>query len=124
MTPEGKVKDKLKKRLKAEWPDSYVFMPVQHGYGAKTLDFLCAIEGHFVSFETKAEGKKPTPLQVSTLENIRIAGGFACVVSDDQTIDTAIATIHLWLRYGTTDGIYRNLNGKAVPTPQDQGQGQ
>lgn len=121
MTPEGKVKAKLKARLRKEWPNMYSFMPVQSGYGAKTLDFLCSIEGRFVAFETKAPGKHPTPLQASTIEDILHAGSFACVVSDDDTIDAAIALIHLWLRFGQNGGSY---NGHVeLPTAQDEGQG-
>ena len=57
LTPEGKVKAAVK-RVLARYPETYFFMPVQAGYGKKTLDFLICHYGEFIAIETKAPGKK------------------------------------------------------------------
>jgi hypothetical protein len=82
-TPEGKVKDKVKALLRKY--NAYSFMPVQAGYGASTLDFLCCINGRFLAIETKAPGKKPTLRQEFVIEAIVKAGGVALVVDGDTT---------------------------------------
>lgn len=71
MTPEGRVKAKLKKILGG----AYQFWPVQTGYGAATVDVLACIVGRFWGIECKAPGKKPTPRQLTTMKQIRAAGG-------------------------------------------------
>jgi hypothetical protein len=83
-TPEGKVKAKVKDVLKKH--GAYSFMPVQTGYGDKTLDFLCCVNGHFIGIETKAPGKRPGPLQDFAIRRIRAAGGHTFVI--DGTPDT------------------------------------
>ena|SRR6516225_8801885 len=78
MTPEGKVKNEVKKQLKAL--NAYQFWPVQTGMGATTVDCLACLAGLFIAIETKAPGKKPTPLQRLTLDKIVAAGGIAIVI--------------------------------------------
>lgn len=82
-TPEGKVKDKVKRLLKKY--GCYYFMPVQTGYGASTLDILACAGGVFLSIETKAPGKKPTPRQELCIADIRLAGGVVFVCDGDTT---------------------------------------
>jgi hypothetical protein len=90
-TPESKVKAKLKKALRENFGSScYCFMPVQTGMGARTLDYLICINGRFVSIETKAPGKKPTPLQETTIQIIRDAGGLVFVVDGDESLEQAV----------------------------------
>ena len=80
MTPEGRVKAKLKARLKAV--GAYQFWPVQMGYGAATVDCLAAAFGRFVGIECKREGvEKPTPRQARVMEQIRAAGGLTYLVT-------------------------------------------
>lgn len=81
MTPEGRVKAKVKRIL--EKHGAYFFMPVQSGYGAKTLDFLVCVCGRFVGIETKAPGKQPTDLQKMHMREIEDAGGRCFVVDGD-----------------------------------------
>lgn len=55
----------------------------EHGgmYGTAGIpDIICCYRGRFVAFEVKVPGNLPTPLQKSTLEKIRRAGGTAEVV--------------------------------------------
>lgn len=88
MTPEGKVKKRLNKRLSDLFGNKvYRFMPVQTGYGSPGLDYFLCVNGYFVSIETKAEGNKPTPRQLTTMANIKEAGGLTFVVDNDESIE-------------------------------------
>ena len=81
MTPEGRVKDKVKRILKGS---GYWFMPVQNGMGAPALDFYCCVNGYFLAIETKAEGKKPSDRQIATAESIlQHRGGVLIIVGMD-----------------------------------------
>lgn len=82
-TPEKKVKTQLTKQLKAL--GAYYFYPVTGGYGMGGLpDVICCYKGRFFGFECKANGNKTTMLQDMNIEAIRIAGGFAIVVNEDN----------------------------------------
>lgn len=83
-TPEGKVKDRVKAVLKKY--NVYSFMPVQAGYGASTLDFLCCHKGRFFAIETKAPGKKPTERQQIVISQITDADGVVFII-DGETYD-------------------------------------
>jgi hypothetical protein len=48
--------------------------------GARTLDCLACLGGRFIAIETKAPGKKPTPLQETTINQIAISGGITLVI--------------------------------------------
>ena len=86
MTPEAKVKAKVKKIL-AEL-GAYYAMPVTGGYGNSGVpDFLVCKGGLFYGIECKANGNKPTALQIKNLEDIRKAGGVAVVI-DETNIDS------------------------------------
>jgi len=69
MTPEGKVKAKIK-RLLSKY-ECWSYMPVSNGMGAPALDFQCSKKGRAFAIEAKAPGKKPTPRQVSTMREYR-----------------------------------------------------
>jgi hypothetical protein len=77
-TPEGRVKNEVKKQLKAL--GAYQHWPVLNGMGAPSLDCICCVQGYYVGIETKAPGKHPTPRQQLTIEQIRAAGGIALVI--------------------------------------------
>lgn len=72
MTPEGKVKAKIKRILNRE--EVYYFMPVQTGYGMPSLDFLCFHLGTGFAIEAKALGKKPTKRQEAIIHEIQFSG--------------------------------------------------
>ena len=95
MTPEGKVKFKLKARLKAEFPHLYQFMPVQSGLGATTLDLLYCIDGFFIAIETKAyRGGKMSPRQKEVAALIEQAGGLALLCDGVEEIESVVGAIH------------------------------
>jgi len=81
MTPEGKVKAKVKKVLKEL--GAYYVMPATGGYGSSGApDFLICFRGKFIGIECKANGGKTTALQDSNLKTIRLNGGIAFVVDE------------------------------------------
>lgn len=93
MTPEGRIKEQVKKLLKAH--KVYYHMPVQNGMGAPSLDFICCHCGQYIAIETKAPGKKPTARQEITMNEIAFAGGFVFVVSCQQELDILEAYLNL-----------------------------
>lgn len=80
MTPEGKVKAKVKVVLKEQ--GAYWHMPVQNGMGAPSLDFICCHQGRYFGIETKAGNKKMTERQELTSNDIRLAGGLAFLINE------------------------------------------
>lgn len=83
LTPEGKVKTKIRKVL-AKYRDSiYVVMNVPAGWGASTVDYVGCAGGLFFGIEAKRAGGKPTPRQAGMLEDIERAQGKTFVISDD-----------------------------------------
>lgn len=87
MTPEAKIKRAISKLLSKH--KLYSYMPVPYGYGPTTLDYLGCIRGKFFAIEAKAPGKKPTPLQINTIERIRAAGGRTFVIDGVSCDDYA-----------------------------------
>lgn len=86
MTPEAKVKQKVKKML-AEFEGLYQHWPVQNGMGSPSLDCIICYRGCYIAIETKAPGKKPTPRQELTIGNMIAANGIVFVVDCDEQID-------------------------------------
>ena len=85
MTPEAKVKAKVKKILMEM--EAYYAMPMGTGFFSSGVpDFLVCKGGLFYGIECKANGNKPTALQLKNLEDIRKAGGVAIVV-DESNVD-------------------------------------
>ena len=83
MTPEGKVKQALKKTLAQFGEELDMFWPVQNGMGSPALDCIVCYRGHHIEIETKALGKKPTPRQVLTIEKKRKAGANVFVIDSE-----------------------------------------
>lgn len=122
-TPEGRIKAKVKRRLRDEFGNSnWPFWPVQTGFGSVALDLLMCLCGRFIAIETKADrSKKLTPLQQTTAAAIRSAGGLVFVVFDDASLDEAIAKIKLALEFdsGRRDENYRDGNSGAAAPPEE-----
>ena len=86
MTPERRVKDKVKKVLVEI--RAYYAMPIGTGYGnAGVPDFLVCYEGRFIGIECKANGNKPTALQLKNFRDIEDAGGTVWLI-DESNIDS------------------------------------
>lgn len=96
-TPEGRIKQLVRRALR-EFPDIWVFMPVQRGFGIPALDFiLCvptALGGLFVVIETKAdEAHRLTPRQEATKSAMEKAGAAVFIVSSEETLRPAVKHI-------------------------------
>lgn len=82
-TPEGKVKEAVKRLLRER--GIWYYMPVQSGMGVVGIpDFICCWKGQFLAIETKAPGKRgsTTPNQDRRIAEIRSANGLALVCDD------------------------------------------
>ena len=93
-TPEAKVKAKIKDLLKKY--GVYYAMPIGTGYGnAGVPDFLCCAGGHFLAIEAKANGGKPTALQLKNIKQINDGGGTAVVI-DETNLTMLEAILKSW----------------------------
>jgi len=101
-TPEGKLKDKVKKLLTER--DAWFYMPVQNGMGRVGIpDIIGTYRGRFFAIETKAPNKNPTteaqrwnkctPNQQMRIEEIREKGGLAIVCDDVEQAARMLDTI-------------------------------
>lgn len=88
-TPEGKVKEQVKKLLRKH--GVYWHCPVQNGMGSPSLDFICCAWGHYLAIETKAPGKEPTPRQWNTIEAIEKSGGTVIVIDSVENCANLVA---------------------------------
>ena len=82
MTPEGKVKKRLKNLLAPYGGAVYQFWPMQNGMGAPALDVILCFNGFFISIELKAGKKRMTERQEHTALQIRNAGGATLLIND------------------------------------------
>lgn len=80
-TPEGKVKDALKRMLNKYRPRVKYHMPVQNGMGEMTLDINACVDGYYFIIEVKAdETAKPTKRQIETMKSYAEARAFVFLV--------------------------------------------
>jgi hypothetical protein len=81
VTPEGKVKKKVREILKSV--GAYYTMPVTGGYGSSGApDFVVCYKGRFIGIECKAGKNKTTALQDANIAAITLAGGTALVINE------------------------------------------
>jgi len=86
-TPEGRIKARLDKMLKAEGVWYYCPQAGPHGV-AGIPDRVAVVAGLFVGVECKADKtKKPTALQMKCMRDIEAAGGKCFLVYDNETIE-------------------------------------
>ena len=87
MTPEGKIKQKIDKMLKAK-KDVWFFKPQAGPFGRSGVpDYIICNNGFFLGIEAKAgKSRKPTALQEQCMEKIIGAKGTCFVVYDDATL--------------------------------------
>jgi hypothetical protein len=92
MTPEGRIKGRIKRVL--DRYGVYYFMPVQSGYGAAGVDYHCVVAWRRLALaffiEAKA-GRKPTKRQklfLETREKNQHAKTF--IIDDDIEIELLI----------------------------------
>jgi hypothetical protein len=87
MTPEGRIKKKIRDVLDRYKGRIYVYMPVPSGYGKATVDYLICFNGLFVVIEAKKLHGKPTSRQDGVLDDVRAARGVTFVINDDESLD-------------------------------------
>jgi Holliday junction resolvase len=82
-TPEAKVKARVIKQLKEM--GVYYFSPVTGGYGRSGVpDIVACVGGKFVGIECKAGKGVTTALQEKNLAEIRLNGGTALIINEDN----------------------------------------
>jgi len=85
MTPEAKVKEKVRKVLKEL--NAYYITPATGGYGnSGAPDFIVCYQSRFIGIECKANRNTATKLQLWNLSEIRRTGGTAMIV-DENNVD-------------------------------------
>jgi|TARA_B100000929_G_C15463789_1_gene405471 hypothetical protein len=91
MTPEGKVKKKVKEYLATT--GAWYYMPVSNGMGRVGCpDILVCYQGHFLAFEVKPPGKikNTTANQDREIAGINKANGIAIVVDNVEQVKEVI----------------------------------
>ena len=82
-TPESKVKKRVKEVL--DELGAYYFMPATGGYGRSGIpDIVGCYKGVFFAIECKAGQGITTALQEREMQNIRVAGGHAWVINENN----------------------------------------
>jgi hypothetical protein len=95
-TPEGKVKDAVKKVLGPIRPGLWWYMPVQYGRGVGGVpDFVGCARGTFFAVEAKASGEEPSPLQDLTMNEL--VGAEATVFVVDRKDSPELDLLRRWL---------------------------
>lgn len=83
MTPEGRIKKKVKDLL--DHYGAWHYWPVSNGMGVHGIpDCLICYRGRFASVETKAPGRKPTALQEVQGHKIRLARGLWFIIDGPE----------------------------------------
>jgi Holliday junction resolvase len=98
-TPEGRVKEAIKKYLKSI--GAWYFMPVSNGMGQVGIpDIICCYKGVFVAIEAKAPGKKAnlTENQKRVMDAIRTADGWAWVCDDPTDLPMLFTALDATLK--------------------------
>lgn len=84
MTPEGLVKEKIKRILK-RYKVHYA-MPRGTSYGRQGVaDFVCCTHGRYLAVEAKAtKYSRQTAMQKYEMEQVRLAGGVYLLIHEDN----------------------------------------
>lgn len=83
MTPEAKVK-KVGRAVMTRM-GMYFFPAYTGGYGRSGVpDDVGCYQGFFIGVEYKANGGKPTALQLKNMDDIRKCGGIALLINEES----------------------------------------
>lgn len=97
-TPEAKVKARVIKQLKEM--GVYYFSPVTGGYGRSGVpDIVACVGGKFVGIECKAGKGVTTALQEKNLAEIRLNGGTALVINEDNADSLSVILKIMDMKY-------------------------
>ena len=87
MTPEGAVKDLIKKWLKAHSIPYWMIVPGPLGNSTGIADFVCILpNGRMLAIEAKKFGGKATHIQQKFLDTVNTHGGIAVVVDGEDSL--------------------------------------
>lgn len=90
-TPEGKVKNDIKKVLDKH--KIWYFMPSANGFGKVGVpDFICCWQGRFLAIEAKAPGKlkNTTANQERRIQEINDSMGIAFVADNAKMVEDVL----------------------------------
>lgn len=89
-TPEGTIKDDIKKLLESKGSALYYFMPVQQGFGKRGLDFFVCYKGMFIAIECKRRGGRAQRFQADLVDTVRDAHGHALVADNAHDVENLL----------------------------------
>lgn len=96
MTPEGKVKKRVKDMLDAFGAGVWYTSPLTAGFGnSGTPDILACCWGHFLAIECKAGNNTVTALQQQEIDRIVAAGGEALVINE-RNMEVLAVVLAAW----------------------------
>jgi hypothetical protein len=98
VTPEGRVKAKVKSYFDKYSKHVWYYMPVSGGMGQHGIpDFICCVRGKFFAIECKVSDKRGvTNLQALQLSRINNAGGHTLVIFDsDDSFNLLESYLHM-----------------------------
>jgi hypothetical protein len=104
MTPEGRVKKRVKRLLESYGKSVYTHWPVLNGMGKPTLDCIGCVNGAYFAVETKAPGEVMTERQGITRRDMEAAGGTVFAIDGDEIV---LAELRAWIElklYGRGGG--------------------
>ena len=94
--PKKKVTEKWVKRQvvsRLRELGAYYFFPVATGYMSSGVpDIVACYKSKFIGIECKANGNKPTPLQLKNLNEIKLCLGISLVI-DEANLDEITTTL-------------------------------
>jgi hypothetical protein len=118
-TPEGKVKDKIKRMLKKH--GAYYTMPVMTGMATNgTPDFSIGHAGRYLAIEAKAGDNAPTELQWVRLREVERAGCSTMVIHEgnfevlEQWLGDTTMTVHAIREMDSRRVLFHSTIGGAV----------
>jgi hypothetical protein len=98
MTPEAKVKKRVKEILKGM--GAYYLQPIGTGFGSQGApDIIVCFQSCFIGVEVKAGKGKTTALQQFNLSQIEFNGGLALVINEtnvsqlEELIQSWVSTV-------------------------------
>ena len=97
--PKPKITEKWVKRQvvsRLRELGAYYFFPVATGYMSSGVpDIVACYKGQFIGIECKANGNKPTPLQLKNLNEIKLCLGTALVIDENNLDDVTASLLEL-----------------------------
>ena len=100
ITPEAKVKKKIKERLNIM--GAYFLQPIGTGFGSNGApDIIACYKGFFIGIEAKAGKGKTTALQEFNLKKIEGMGGLALVINE-TSVSQLEELIESWVNTAQT----------------------